>query len=107
MSTSEERYDDKTKTAWIYYDFKDPETLVPNDELRKWIKALKDGETEDGRDLETVNYVFDDAASAEYNFQALSYGNIGTFVGTIDDCERYESEEGAPDFDTKEDFGIE
>ncbi len=107
MSDSQERYDEETGTVWVYYDFDEPQTLVPNGELREWMAAVQKGETEDGRDVEAVNYVFDDEGSAKYNFQALAYGDIGTYVGTLDDCEEYEPPEGAPDFETKEDFGIE
>lgn len=107
MSESEERYDEETGTVWVYYDFDDPETLVPNGELREWMAAVQKGEAEDGRDIEAVNYVFSDEASAEYNHQALAYGSINTYVGDLEDCEEYEPPEGTPEFDTKEDFGIE
>lgn len=107
MPEPERRYDESTETYWIYYDFRDAETLVPNDELRDWISALKEGETEDGESVEAVNYVFSDEQAAEYNFQALAYAGIGTYVGDLDDYEQYKSPEEAPDFDTEEDFGIE
>ena len=105
--SDEERYDESSKTYWVYYEFSDSETLVPNKELRKWMNVVQKGETEDGTEVEAVNYVFADEGSAAYNHQALAYGNIGTYVGDLDDHEEFESGEGTPDFDTKEDFGIE
>jgi len=107
VSDSEVRYDEETETVWVYHEFDEPQTLVPNEELRKWMTVVQEGETEDGRSVEAVNYVFADEASADYNHQALAYGNIGTYVGSLDDHEEYESPEGTPEFDTKEDFGIE
>lgn len=104
--TVEQRYDASTETMWVSYDFDSSDTLVPNDELRQWIKSLKEGETPDGQPLEAVNYVFSDEESAEYNHQALAYANVGTYVGSLDDHEAFEPEEGTPSFDTKEDFGI-
>lgn len=107
MSESDVEYDASTKTVWVAYDFDDPQTLVPNEELRKWMSVVQEGETEDGRDVEAVNYVFTDEGAADYNHQALAYGDIGTYVGTIEDCDEYEPDEGTPDFGTETDFGIE
>jgi len=104
---AEVRYDEDTETVWVAYDFREPETLVPNEQLREWISVVQKGETEDGRSVAEVNYVFAEEASAAYNYQALAYGDIGTYVGTLEDCEPYESDEDAPDFETKKDFGIE
>lgn len=106
MSEADVRYDEDTETIWVAHDFREQETLVPNEELRKWMSVVQKGETEDGRSVEEVNYIFADEANAAYNHQALSYGNIGTYVGTHDDREPYEPEEGTPEFDTKKDFGI-
>lgn len=107
MPDSDVRYDEDTETVWVAYDFQDPQTLVPNEELRKWMSVVQKGETEDGRSVDAVHYIFADEASADYNYQALEYGDIGTYVGTHDDCEPYEPEGDTPDFDTKKDFGIE
>jgi hypothetical protein len=106
MSDADVRYDEKTKTYWVAYDFDDTDTLVPNDELRRWIKAVKKGETEEGEEVEAVNYIFADEGSASYNHQALAYGNIGTYVGSHKKKEEFEPAEGTPDFSTEEDFGI-
>lgn len=105
MSADEERYDGDTGTVWVYYEFDDPETLIPNDEFRSWIEVLNRGTTDDGREVEAINYVFEDRRAAEYNAQALSYANFGIYAGTIDDCDELEVE--GPDFSTQEDFGIE
>jgi hypothetical protein len=107
MTDSTIRYDEDEATFWVHYDFDDPQTLVPNDELRDWIAALDAGETDDGDPVEAVNYVFADEGSAAYNHQALAYADIGTYVGSLDDHEIFESEEGTPDFEAREDFGIE
>lgn len=104
--THERRYDEDDQTMWVFYDFDEPKTLVPNDELRTWIKALKKGETPDGEPLKSVCYVLADEASASYNHQALAYANIDVFTGSIDDPTPFEPEGETPDFDTRSDFGI-
>lgn len=106
MPDSDVRYDESTHTVWVRYEFDDTETLVPNEELRKWMSVVQEGETEDGREVDEVNYIFADEGSAEYNHQALSYGHIGTYVGSHDDKEEFEPAEGTPEFDTRKDFGI-
>jgi len=107
MSYGEYDYDQETKTAWVYQSYDDPQTLVPNEQLRTWIEALKRGETDDGRAVERVCYVFDQKGAAEYNHQALAYANIETWVGDRDDANRFEPEGGSPEFGTETDFGIE
>ncbi len=101
------RYDKKKKTMWVYREYEKPKTLVPNDELKTWNEQRKRGETEDGQPLEHVNYVFPSEQTAEYNHQPLSFSNIGVYVGDLDDKEKYQSEEGDPEFETRKDFGIE
>ena len=102
MMGRKQRYDSATKSVWVLCDT-DGDTLVPNDELRTWVAALKSGETSDGKDLSAVNYVFSDRESAEYNQQPLGFSNIGTYVGSLDNPV---SLGDAPSFDTKEDFGV-
>ena len=106
MSDADVRYDEKTKTYWVAYDLGDSESLVPNDELRGWIKAVKKGKSKEGKEVEAVNYIFADEENAEYNHQALAYGNIGTYVGSHKKKQKFESAEGTPEFGTEEDFGI-
>lgn len=106
MATEEQRYDEKTKTMWIYKDL-GPDELVPNEELRDWVEQKKIGETADGRPIDAVNYVFADPKCAEYNAQPLSFASMGVYTGNLDSPEKYDSAEGSPEFDTKEDFGIE
>lgn len=106
MSYGEYEYDDDTETAWVYQSYDDPQTLVPNEQLRAWIEALKRGETDDGQSIDRVCYVFEQKAAAEYNFQALAYANIETWVGTREDAETYKPEGGAPEFPEETDFGM-
>lgn len=107
MPEKQKRYDDDAKTMWVYRVFDKPKTLVPRDELQEWSQRLDEGELSDGRPLEGVHYVFSNEATAEYNHQPLSFAKLGVHVGDLEDNEPYESPEGGPDFDTKEDFGIE
>jgi hypothetical protein len=107
MADKKRRYDKKNKTMWVYRDYDKPKTLVPSAELKGWVEQRKAGETEDGEPLEQVNYVFADEQSAQYNHQPLSFSNVGVFVGDLDDNEKYQSEEGDPEFETRKDFGIE
>lgn len=99
-----ERYDDATGTLWITSNLGEDD-LIPNDEIQRWIDALKAQHTPDGRPLRHVNYVFTDAGAAEYNHYPLKFAKIGTYVGSLDDSEPY-AEDGVS-FDTKEDFGME
>ncbi len=105
--TKKTRYDKKHKTMWVYREFDKPKTLVPNAELQQWVDQRKAGQTDDGDPLETVNYVFSSEQSAEYNHQPMSFTKIGVYVGDLDDHDKYQSDDGEPSFDTREDFGIE
>lgn len=107
MAANDSRYDKDTATVWVYRDFDKAKTLVPKGELKGWVKQRKEGKTRDGEPLEHVNYVFADKATAEYNHQPLSFTDIGVYTGDLDNPKPYESDEGSPDFDTREDFGIE
>ncbi|QDG54621.1 hypothetical protein FIV42_28910 [Persicimonas caeni] len=107
MADKKTRYDKKNKTMWVYREFDKSKTLVPSDELQGWVKQKQSGETDDGEPLEHVNYVFADEQTAEYNHQPMSFSNLGVYVGDLDDHEKYQSEEGEPEFSTKKDFGIE
>ena len=98
-----QRYDEQSKTLWLYRDYDDPDTLVPNDELRSWSKAARDGRMPDGRPLSSVRYVFANDQTASYNQSALSYACIETYTGSLDAPKKLD---GAPSFEPKEDFGI-
>lgn len=106
MGTTQTRYDADQKLMWVYRSFPKPKTLVPEDELQKWIDALKAGETPEGDELELVRYVFPEEETAEYNHQALTYARIGTFLGDLDNPVPFEAGD-EPNFETREDFGIE
>lgn len=97
-------YDDKSRTLWIFRAYKEPETLVPNGEIKEWIEALKKGETKGGEAIESINYVFADEETAEYNHHALGFARIGTYTGSLTDPEPYGGD--PPDFETRSDFGI-
>jgi hypothetical protein len=107
MAETKTRYDKNTKTMWVYRTFDKPKTLVANVELKGWIEQRKAGQTDDDEPLEQVNYVFDDPKSAEYNHQPMSFSKFGVYIGDLDDHQKYQSSEGDPDFETREDFGIE
>ncbi len=101
----DQRYDRTTKTQWLFRRYDDPDTLVPEDEVRQWSKALRDGQGADGQSLSKVNYIFADEDTAEYNHHALAFARLGTYVGSLDRHRRY-GEDETPSFDTKDDFGI-
>lgn len=107
MADQETRYDEKAATMWVYRDYAEPKTLVPKDELKSWVERKNAGETDQGKPLDRVNYVFGSEETAEYNSQPLSFSNIGVYTGNLDDPKKYQSSEGEPSFDTKKDFGIE
>ena len=106
MARQDERYDKKSKTMWLFRDYDEAETLVPNEELTGWSKAVRQGETQSGEPLKAVNYVFANDATAEYNHSALSFAQVGTHVGTLERPEAFDGGEDAPSFSTREDFGI-
>ena len=101
------RYDKKKKTMWIYREFEEPKTLVPSEELKDWVDLKQRGTSDDDEPIETVNYVFPDEKTAEYNHQPLSYSGLGNYVGDLDDNEKYDSGDDDLDFETRKDFGIE
>ncbi|MFU8804611.1 MAG: hypothetical protein ACNA8W_12430 [Bradymonadaceae bacterium] len=106
MSKNEEEYDSASQTIRVFRAFGKPKTLVPNDEIQRWIGALKEGKTSGGESLKNVEYVFEDEATAEYNQQALAFAGLKTAVGNRKKRKPYESEDGSPSFGTREDFGI-
>lgn len=97
------RYDDKSRTLWIFRAYDEPDTLVPNDEIKEWIKVLQNGESDGGEAIESINYVFADEETAEYNHHALGFARIGTFTGSLNDPQPYGDE---TEFETRSDFGI-
>jgi hypothetical protein len=99
------RYDKKTETLWVK-SLATGDDLVPNDEIREWVNALKRGRTPEGQPVRRINYVFQDPRAAEYNHQALRFAKLGTYVGDLVENEPYESAEDV-EFTTEEDFGIE
>jgi hypothetical protein len=107
MSKHEQEYDSSNQTVRVYRSFGTPRTLVPNDELKVWIDALKQGKTAEGDPLKQVEYVFDDEQTARYNEQPLAFAGIKTFLGDRHKRKPYESEDGSPSFEPREDFGIE
>ncbi len=98
-----ERYDETNKTLWVACDL-GPDDLVPEDDIQGWIEALKEGRAPDGREIQRINYVFDDRESAEYNHHALKFARIGTWVGSLDENEPFD--EDAVSFATEDDFGV-
>jgi hypothetical protein len=104
MAKSKDDYDAKTKTAWLFREYDDPDTLVPSEESSSWSAQLRAGKTSTGKPLSAVNYVFSSHDTAEYNRDALAFARIGTHVGTLKKHEPFGGE--APSFDTKDDFGM-
>lgn len=100
-----QRYDERTQTMWLYRDYADPDTLVPDEEARQWSKALREGKGPQGRALRAVHYVFAHEDTAEYNHHALAFARLGTYTGTLEDPKAW-GDDDAPSFETKEDFGI-
>ncbi len=101
---ADSRYDSKTRTLWIFRSYDEPDTLVPNDEIKEWIEVIKAGESAGGEAIDSVNYVFDDEETAEYNHHALGFARLGTYTGSLLDPKPYG--DATPSFGTKSDFGI-
>lgn len=106
MGDEKRDYEADTETMWIFRRLDSDGDLVPKEELVAWGDRLKEGETEDGRDLSAVNYIFPNDAQARYNYQALAFSGLGTYVGDLSDKKPFD-EEDMPEFDTEKDFGIE
>ncbi|MEC9440676.1 MAG: hypothetical protein VYE40_06240 [Myxococcota bacterium] len=104
MSKSKDHYDASSKVYWLFRDYDDPDTLVPNDELKAWSKVAREGKSENGDQVKEVNYIFADAGTAEYNSSALGFMKLGTYVGKIGDAKPFDGEDVS--FDTREDFGM-
>ena len=103
--TQTQRYDEDTQTLWLYRNYDDPDTLVPDDEARAWSKAVREGKGPDGKALKAVNYVFGHEDTAEYNHHALAFARLGTYTGSLRAPKAW-GDGDTPRFDTKEDFGI-
>ena len=101
---SDQWYDASSKTMWVTSDA-DGDTLVPHEELERWVQIKKQRATPEGQPVEHVNYVFRHRDGAEYNHQALAFTGLGTFVGDRDRQERFDNDE-TPSFGTRADFGI-
>ena len=99
-----ERYDDVAETLWVTCDLGEDD-LIPNEEIQKWIDALKERYLPDGRPLRHVNYVFSDRGCAEYNHYPLKFAKIGTFLGTLQEPEPFD-EMGSASFEAADDFGM-
>lgn len=104
MAKHEDHYDKKSKTMWLLRDYDAAETLVPNEELMSWSKALRDGKTRDGQPLSAVHFVFPNVSTAEYNHAALAFASVGTYVGDLKKSKAYD--EDTPSFTTRDDFGV-
>lgn len=89
---------------WLYRAYSDPDTLVPDDEVSDWSRALRNGKAPSGESIKAVHYVFKDEGTAEYNHHALAFARLGTYHGSLDNPKPYDG--ATPSFDTKEDFGI-
>ena len=98
-------YDSDSKTMWVTSDA-DADTLVPNEELKRWVQVKKEGKNSEGKPVDFINYVFKNRPAAEYNHQALAFSGLGTYIGDRDSQERFDADE-EPSFDTRADFGIE
>ena len=46
MSKSKDHCDASSKVYWLFRDYDDPDTLVPNDELKAWSKVAREGKSE-------------------------------------------------------------
>lgn len=97
-----QRYDSANQTLWVSCSL-DADSLLPAAEISRLHAMRAAGKTPEGQVLTAVNVVFSDAGCAEYNESALSFSQIGTFVGSLDAPTPF----GAPtDFGVKEDFGV-
>lgn len=97
-----QRYDSANRTLWVSCSL-DADSLLPADEVSHLNAIRSAGMTPDGHSVVAVNVVFSDAGCAEYNESALSFSQIGTFVGSLDAPQPLGA---ATDFGVKEDFGV-
>lgn len=95
-------YDQNSKTVWVPCGL-DADTLVPGSETRHWSDVLRTGALADGREVQHINYLFEDEGSAEYNQSALSFMKIGTWVGNTQSARPLA---GGPAFTIQKDFGL-
>lgn len=103
MTTKRIEYDAAAKRIKVYRSFPKAKTLVPNEELKTWTSVLKSGQDDQGRSVKSVRYVFDDAATAKYNQQPLTFSGLETYVT---DGGRETPLGDDPNFSVREDFGI-
>ncbi len=106
MSKNKQKYDEGSRTLRVYRGFADTRTLVPSEEVQGVMAMLREKKTSDGQEVSRVQYVFEDAGTAEYNHQALAFAGIETYVGDEKSSKPYESDDGTPGFSVREDFGI-
>jgi hypothetical protein len=104
MSRYTTRYAAASATLYIGTDA-DADTLIPNEDIMAWSRALRDGKTAAGQPLKRVAVVFSDPGAAEYNHHALGFARLDTLVGALDAPARFNPDDPA-DFSTKDDFGV-
>jgi hypothetical protein len=104
MPTYTTRYIPTTATLLIGTDA-DADTLLPNEDIMAWSRALRAGKTAEGQPLKHIAVVFADPGCAEYNHHALGFAQIDTLVGTLDNPARFHHDDPA-DFSTRDDFGL-
>lgn len=101
-------YDADEKALWIARRFPQPKTRVAKDEVLHWVRFLKNGETtDDGRPVDSVNYLFIDEETAAYNYQTLAFADLGVFYKDGGNRIPYIPPDGEVEFDVRKDFGIE
>lgn len=106
MNKNIQKYDESSRTLRVYRNFDETRTLVPPDEVKSVMAMLRDKKNKEGKEVLRVQYVFEDAGTAEYNHQALAFAGIETHVGDEKSSRPYESDDGMPGFSVREDFGI-
>jgi len=99
-------YDPENQALWVARRFFQPKSRVSKDEVMHWTKILKEGgTTDDGRPIEAVNYLFVDEESAAYNYQTLSFANIGVYYKEGGNRIEYVPDDET-DFQVRKDFGV-
>ena len=99
-------YDSESKTIWVDCKSVVGQTLIGRDELQPYIEILTGRATVLPGPVDAVKFVFADTAAARYNRDSLSFARIRTYL-VEDGIRKPLDMEGEPDFEAREDFGIE
>ena len=100
-------YDAETRSMWIARRFFRAQTRVARDEITQWVRLLKnERQTEDGRPVEAINYLFIDRETAACNYEVLTYAGLGVYHQEGGNRIPYLPDDSEIEFDVRADFDI-